>query len=352
MPDIMKAVLLTGYGGPDKLEYREDVPKPAPGKGEVLIRIGAAGVNNTDLWTREGAYGEPDEEGGASGWQEGGMQFPRIQGLDIAGTIEAVGATVPESRIGKRILVNFVLYHPSEKDPDGLYYSDVVGSECDGGFAEYVTLPSENAKAIQSHYSDIELASFPCASVTAEGMLHRARLNAGEKILITGATGGVGSALVQLAKIRGAEVWAVGSQGKEAPLKELGADHVITRQSGNPDYLLATLAEESIDVAADVVGGDSFPALLKILRRGGRYVTAGAIAGPKVALDLRKLYLKHLELIGSTMGRQADFEAVVRHIETGALKPQVAQTFPLSQIREAQAAFQEKKFFGKLVLVP
>ena len=349
---MMKAVLLSGFGGPEMLEYREDVPKPEPGPDEVLIRVGAAGVNNTDIWTREGAYGEPEDEGGAAGWQESGLSFPRIQGLDIAGHIEAVGRDVEPTRIGERVLVNFVIYHPTKDDPEGLYYSDVIGSERDGGFAEYVAVPTGNAIAIHSDYSDAELASFPCASVTAEGMLHRAGLKAGEKILITGATGGVGSALVQLAKIRGAEVWAVAGKGKEGPLLELGADHILTRQSGSPGYLLDSLAEETMDVTADVVGGDDFPSLLKILKRGGRYVTAGAIAGPHVQLDLRKLYLKHLELIGSTMGTRADFRRVLGHIESGALKPQVARTFPLREIQAAQAAFKEKQFFGKLVLIP
>ena len=331
--------------------YREDVPKPVAGLGEVLIRVGAAGVNNTDIWTREGAYGEPDEEGGAKGWQEDGLDFPRIQGLDIAGRIEAVGSEVPESRIGERVMVNFAVYRPTTEDPEGLWFSDVIGSERDGGFAEYVAVPASNASAVNSSYSDAELASFPCAYVTAEGMLHRARLTAGETVLVTGATGGVGTGLVQLAMIRGARVIAVAGVGKEQPLLDLGVDRVITR-TNDPDYLVSALGEESIHVAADIVGGESFPQLLKLLKRGGRYVTAGAIAGPKVQLDLRKLYLKHLDLIGSTMGTQANFDAVVGHIESGALKPQLAETFPLSRICDAQKAFKDKKFFGKLVVIP
>lgn len=349
--DVMKAVLLTGHGGPEKLEYREDVPIPEPVVGEVLIRVGAAGVNNTDIWTREGAYGSEDDPESTGGWRREPMQFPRIQGLDVVGRIERVGQGVPESRIGQRVMVDFVLY--SGEGEEGLVDAAIIGSERDGGFAEYAAVPSENALPIDSTFSDEELATFPTAYVTALRMLNRARLKEGETVLVTGASGGVGSALIQLAKVRGARVIALVGPGKEDRALALGAEATVTRGAPDlPDAVSEAAGGSPVDVVADVVAGEIFPDLLNVLRPLGRYVTAGAIAGPVVQLDLRTLYLKHLELIGSTVGTREEFAELVRLIEGGELKPLLAGTYPLSEIRRVQEDFKKKDFFGKLVLVP
>ena len=346
----MRAVLLTGHGGPERLDYREDVAEPAPGAGEVLIEVGAAAINNTDIWTREGAYGSADDPAAVSGWRREPMAFPRIQGADVAGRIVAVGAGVPETRIGERVIVNPVLYSDMG---DGLVGMGYLGSERDGGFAEFVAVPAANALAIESDLGDAELASFPTAYLTAEGMLDRARVAAGETLLVTGASGGVGSALVQLARARDARVVALAGRGKEARLRDLGAELVLTRQAGDPPAQLgAALGRAAVDVVADVVAGPLFPALLNALKPKGRYVTCGAIAGPLVSLDLRTLYLRHLELIGSTLGTRDQFARLVALIAAGRVVPLVAATYPLSEIAAAQAAFKEKAFFGKLVLLP
>ncbi|MCH7796713.1 MAG: alcohol dehydrogenase family protein [Proteobacteria bacterium] len=346
----MRAVLLTGHGGPERLDYREDVAEPEPGAGEVLIEVGAAAINNTDIWTREGAYGSADDPAAVSGWRREPMAFPRIQGADVAGRIVAVGAGVPETRIGERVIVNPVLY---SEVGDGLVGMGYLGSERDGGFAEFVAVPAANALAIESDLGDAELASFPTAYLTAEGMLDRARVAAGETLLVTGASGGVGSALVQLARARDARVVALAGRGKEARLRDLGAELVLTRQAGDPPAQLgAALGRAAVDVVADVVAGPLFPALLNALKSKGRYVTCGAIAGPLVSLDLRTLYLKHLELIGSTLGTRDQFARLVALIAAGRVVPLVAATYPLSEIAAAQAAFKEKAFFGKLVLLP
>ena len=346
----MRAVLLTGHGGPERLDYREDVAEPEPGAGEVLIAVGAAAINNTDLWTREGAYGSADDPAAVSGWRREAMAFPRIQGADVAGRIVAVGAGVPETRIGERVIVNPVLY---SEVGDGLVGMGYLGSERDGGFAEFVAVPAANALAIESDLGDAELASFPTAYLTAEGMLDRARVAAGETLLVTGASGGVGSALVQLARARDARVVALAGRGKEARLRDLGAELVLTRQAGDPVAQLgAALGRAAVDVVADVVAGPLFPALLNALKPKGRYVTCGAIAGPVVSLDLRTLYLRHLELIGSTLGTRDQFARLVALIAAGRVVPLVAATYPLSEIAAAQAAFKEKAFFGKLVLLP
>ena len=346
----MKAVLLTGHGGPEKLEYREDVPVPEPVFEEVLIEVGAAGINNTDIWTREGAYGAADDPEAVGGWRRGPMQFPRIQGMDIAGRIVSVGSGIPESRLGERVIVDGALYSGGEKN---LADAGMIGSERDGGFAEYVAVPAENAHEINTLLSDEELATFPTAYLTAERMLNRARVVEGETVFVTGASGGVGSALLQLARRRGARVVALVGAGKEEKAYSLGAEGVVTR--GTPDLPAAVAAAASgrpVDVVADVAGGDTFADLLNILRPLGRYVTSGAIAGPLVRLDLRTLYLKQLELVGSTMGTHEEFVDLVSYIASGQLKPLLADTYPLSDIKHAQQDFKDKNFFGKLVLVP
>jgi NADPH:quinone reductase-like Zn-dependent oxidoreductase len=345
-PEKMKAVLLTGFGGYDKLEYRVDVPVPKPAFGEVLIRVGACGVNNTDIWTREGAYGDDDQ----SGWQGGSLDFPRIQGADIVGRIVGVGEGGSESRLGKRVMVNPTLYG---RVGAGLFDATYIGSERDGGFAEFASVPEENTHEIDSALSDEELATFMLSYLTGEHMLNRAGVQRDETVLITGASGGVGSALVQLAKIRGACVIAVIGKGKEQYLRGLDVDAIVIR--GEKDFsgtVQKQLGVSAVDVVADVVAGDQVSNLIDVLRIGGRYVTAGAIAGPKVIVDWRKIYLKHLTIFGSTLGTQQEAKDIVDYVAAGKLKPLLAGTYSLEQIVQAQKDFKKKDFFGKLVIVP
>lgn len=346
----MRAVLLTGYGGPEKLEYRQDVLIPEVGPGEVLIQVGACGMNNTDIWTRENAYSHNIDPHTSPAWPPEPMHFPRIQGADIVGRIQAVGANVSPSRLGQRVIVNPTLYAEGDQ---GLLEARFIGSERDGGFAEFTVVPSRNAHPIRSSLSDAELATFPTAYLTAEHMLNRVNLGAGERVLITGASGGVGSALIQLAHIRGASVLAVTSSGKEHHLRQLGADVILNRDLGN--FFSAArdaLGGKSLDVVADVVAGEMFPVLLQLLRKKGRYVNAGAIAGPVVSLDLRTVYLKHLQLIGSTLGTTEEFSDLVSYIQSGKINPLLSKTYLLSDIHQAQNDFNDKQFFGKLVIIP
>ncbi|MCF7747708.1 zinc-binding dehydrogenase [Sulfitobacter sp. M39] len=348
IPEKMKAIVLTGHGGLDKLEWREDVPVPRPAAGEVLIRVGASAVNNTDINTRTGWYSKAvrgdtgsaaaDGYDGASdadgGWS-GALSFPRIQGADCCGEIIAVGEGVDSARMGERVLVR-PMYCPLGAEPDALV---TFGSERNGGFAEYTTVGEENALRINSPLTDAELASFPCAFSTAEGMIQRAGLRA-ERVLITGASGGVGSAAVQLAKRRGAHVTASTSAAKMEALKDLGADVVLDRDE--------TLPTDAFDVVLDLVGGPRWPELLDGLVCHGRYVTSGAIAGPIVELDLRTLYLKDLTFVGSTRQDPRVFTDLVSYIEAGEIRPVVADTYPLRELRTAQTAFLEKSHIGKI----
>jgi len=388
--NTMQAVLLKGHGGFEQLEFRDDIPVPTPGPGDVLIRVGAAGVNNTDINTRTGWYAREVTEGttaeagaagikGAdtadSGWTGTPTQFPRIQGADACGTIVAVGAGVDRNREGERVLVEPVFRvrgQPIQPDQTGRsghagqlnqadqphqtshsghaarYRAIYFGSERDGAFAQFACVPAEHAHPIASGLSDAELATFPCSYAAAENMLTRLNLMAGETVLVTGASGGVGSAAVQLAKRRGATVIALAAASKAAAVASLGAARVLERETP----LLAALGRESVDAVVDVVGGAGFGELLDVLRRGGRYATAGAIGGPAVALDLRTLYLKDLRLLGCTVLDDGVFANLVGYIERGEIRPVVASVYPLQDIVLAQQEFLQKRHTGKIVLMP
>jgi len=359
VPVKMSAVLLTGHGGFEKLDYRNDIDVPTVAASKVLIRVLAAGVNNTDINTRTAWYSKSvtgeTSTGAAAGfetaddddgsWSGTPLTFPRIQGADCCGEIVAVGEGVDESRIGERVLVRTMQQAPVDYQP---FVCWTVGSECDGGFAQYMTAYGAETFKVDCDWSDIELASIPCAYSTAENMLERANVSEGEIVLITGASGGVGSAAVQLAKRRGAKVIAQSGEAKLNEVKALGADEVVDRNAN----LAETLGTEVVDVVVDLVAGESWPCLLEVLKRGGRYATAGAIAGPIVELDVRTLYLKDLTLIGCTFQRQNVFENLVGYIERNEIKPLVARHYPLKDIVRAQEDFLSKKHVGKLVLVP
>ena len=355
---MMCAVLLTGHGGYEKLEYRTHVPVPQPEPGEVLIRVAASAVNNTDINTRIGWYskavGEGSNAGGAAGfagaddadasWTGEALKFPRIQGADACGRIVAVGEGVDAGRIGERVIVRNLLRTPVGYRPWECW---TFGSECDGGFAQYTVAPAQETYAVDCDWTDAELAAIPCAWSTAENMLHRAGVGA-ETVLISGASGGVGSSAVQLAKLRGATVIAVAGKAKADEVRALGADRVIDRDAD----LVAELGRDSVDVVLDLVGGPGWPPLLDVMRKGGRHVISGAIAGPLAKIDLRTLYLKDLTLYGATFQEDAVFENLVRYIEAGRIRPVVAKTYPLSEIVQAQKDFLAKGHVGKLVLIP
>lgn len=343
LPATMRGVLLTGHGDADKLDIREDIVVPTPGSGDVLIQVAAAGVNNTDINTRIAWYSKKEGAGEDAAWTGEPLRFPRIQGADVCGRIVAAGPGVSPERIGDRVLIEPCLREAGGETLDPPWY---FGSECDGGFAEYTVVAARHAHKIHSGLSDVELASFPCSYSTAENLLTRANVKAGEQVLVTGASGGVGSAAVQLAKARGAMVLAVTSPGKAEALRQLGADETIFRDAD----LTKTPGANSVDVVIDLVAGDNFPHYLEILRPKGRYAASGAIAGPLVELDVRTLYLKDLSLFGGTIIEPEVFPRLIRHIEGGAIAPVVYRSFPLEQIREAQALFLEKRHVGKIVL--
>jgi NADPH:quinone reductase-like Zn-dependent oxidoreductase len=354
-PGFMTAVVTTGNGGFEQLQVRE-VPIPEPGPDEIRLRVLACGVNNTEINTRLGWYsssvvGSTDETAATADGRDGPTQradggwnaatpFPLIQGTDCCGRVDAVGDRADPTLVDRRVLVR-----PCMRT-DGFTSMDTVwmGSDFDGAFAEYVTVPASEVFAVTCDWNDEELGSIPCAYGTAENMLHRADVGPDDHVLVTGASGGVGSAVVQLAGRRGARVTAVASAAKAAAVRALGADEVLERGTRPP--------VGSVDVAVDNVAGAGFDAVLSALRPDGRYVTSGAIGGPIVQLDMRELYLRDIRLIGCTAWDEPVFPNLIGYIERGEIRPVVAKSFPLHQIVEAQREFLERRHVGKFVLIP
>jgi NADPH:quinone reductase-like Zn-dependent oxidoreductase len=351
----MKAVVTTGNGGYDKLDYR-DVPIPVPEPGEVLLRVLAAGVNNTEVNTRLGWYSSsvtsgtnqyseredtPDLPDG--GWNEA-TPFPLIQGTDCCGEVVARGEGVSSPEIGARVLVRACMRSRGFGSLDNIW----MGSDFDGAFAEYVKVPACEAFTVDCDWTNEELATIPCAYGTAENMVHRANIGPSDRVLVTGASGGVGSAVVQLARRRGATVIAVCAKSKVDAVKGIGASAVILRGTD----LREEPGESGVDVVVDNVAGAGFEHLLKVLVRGGRYVSSGAIAGPIVTMDMRDFYLKDLNLVGCTAWDQPVFPNLVGYLERREIRPLVAKVFPLSDIAIAQEEFLQKTHVGNFVLVP
>ena len=348
MPQTMRAMLLTGHGGPDKLVLDENHPVPAIAPEEVLIKVGACGINNTDIWVREGAYGTSDDPEEVASFGDSPLQFPLIQGADIVGTIAACGDGVEPSRLGERVMVDFGIY---SGEGDDIPSHDYIGSGRPGGFAEYVAVPAKNAHPIETDLSDAELATFCCAYITGEHMLRRARVSEGERVLVTGASGGVGSGVIQLCRARGAIPYGVVGAGKEDAVRAIGAEGIVER--GCDDLIAAVAAATGgadIDVVVDTVAGPMLSGLIEVLRPGGRYATCGAMGGPIVELDMRRIYLKNIEIHGASQGTRRDFAAIRDYALSGAIKPLLAGTFPLAELGRAQEAFGRKDFVGKLVI--
>jgi len=369
LPEVMTALHLLGNGGPEMLVLRDDVPVPELADDEVLIRVRACAMNNTDVNTRVGWYsktvtgatitgGFEAEVGGDAAWGGSGLTFPRIQGADPSGEVVAVGAMADTELLGRRVLADGWIRDPT--DPSDRSKAKYLGSELDGGYAQYCAIPARNVYAVDPDpdeplaLTDAELASFPCSWSTAEHMLTRAVVTEADTVVVTGASGGVGTALVQLAKLRGARVLAITSSAKMSDLQELGADVCVDRTSDDLAETVAVAAEGldggGVDVLADVVGGPDFAPLLEVVRRGGRYTTAGAIAGPVVELDLRTVYLNDLELHGCTVYEPPVFETLIGYIQRGEIRPVVAAIWPLADFHEAQQVFTEKSHVGAMVV--
>ncbi len=337
-PNTMRAVLLTGHGDFSKLEIRTDLPIPQPGAHEVLIKVAASSVNNTDINMRVGWYAKNESEDG--GWTGQSLPFPLIQGIDIAGEIVGVGTDIGPLRVGERVIVQCCL---TSLRKDGV--SPFVGSERDGGFAQYVCMPAPDVHAITSDISYVELAAIPCAYGTAESMLTEAGLKESERVLITGASGNVGLAAIQLALLRRAEIHALASPSKHQALLALGVTacypHDLTGLMGGTIQF---------DVVIDLVGGPNWNDLFARMKPFGRIVISGAIAGPMATIDLRTLYLNNLRIFGCTEQSRESFVRLVEWINAGKIAPIIHKAYPLEEIVAAQQEFLARNHIGKIVL--
>jgi NADPH:quinone reductase-like Zn-dependent oxidoreductase len=353
----MWAIVTTGNGGLDRLELRQ-VPVPEPREGEVLLHVLAAGVNNTEINTRLGWYSvevtgatgdawadqERDRREHADGGWGAPTPFPLIQGTDCCGRVAQLGDGVDEGLLGRRVLVRACMRPEGFGSLENIW----MASDFDGAFAQFVRVPASEVFPVEADWTDVELGSIPCAYGSAENMLHRARVGPGDHVVVTGASGGVGSAAVQLARRRGARVTAIAGRSKADALLAAGAERVLDR-GADP---LAELGARTVDVVIDNVSGPGLGQLVETMRTGGRYATSGAIAGPMVTLDKRTLYLRDITVFGCTAWDEPVFPSVVAAIERGEIRPLIAATYPLERIAEAQQTFLEKRHVGKLVLVP
>lgn len=350
LPKLMSGVYLRRHGDQDALEWRDDIPVPSPGTGEVLVKVLAAGVNNTDINTRVGWYssevsgatedtsGSDDVEGGWSGV----IDFPRIQGGDICGRVVAVAEGVKTIDIGARVTSQINIPRPTPGNPFAFV---ALGSELDGAFAEYCLLREDELFDVSaSPLSDEEIAAIPCGFGTAYNLLVRSGARDGQRVLVTGASGVVGLAAVQLAKLLGAEVTGMAAEEKAGVVKEAGARETLPRA--------ATLPIDAFDVVIDVVAGPVWPDLIRSLKPGGHYAVSGAIAGPIVEADLREIYLRDITIHGCSFMSRKVFSELIDLAIAGRVKPVIAKTYPLYDITRAQEDFTSKVYAGKLILLP
>ncbi|RKD69504.1 NADPH:quinone reductase-like Zn-dependent oxidoreductase [Sinobaca qinghaiensis] len=344
----MKAVQVTGYGDVDKLDI-VDRAVPEPKEKEVLIRVKACAINNTEIWMREGAYGT----GSKSGWRPEGVHFPRIPGSDITGEVVKLGSAVEESMLGRSV----VLFPFTSSGKEGAEHisedMSFIGSEYDGGYAEYVVWPAHLCFDMPlPDYT--ESAVFTVSGLTAWHMAKQIRIQPGETVVVTGANGGVGSLNVQIAaKVFGAEVIAiVGDLQLEAKLKELGASHVLSYKSADLAEEIESVNGGPVDAVLDIVGDALFAVSLQVLKKGGKFCTSGSAGGQKTELDFRLLYLKHITLYGSVLGTRAEFKRLLQAVAAGKIKPVIDCTFPLEEAGKAQTYFKKAGKLGKVVLLP
>jgi NADPH:quinone reductase-like Zn-dependent oxidoreductase len=339
----MKAVRFHSHGGPDKLVF-EDVPMPVPGAGESLLKVKACALNRLDLWVRQGIPAYP-------------VKLPHILGSDICGVL-ADGEIPTGMAKGDEVIVYPGLFNPGSRaasmgkenlDPD----FKLVGAHSNGGYAQYVAVPSRNLLRKPANLSAVEAAAFPLTFVTAWHMLvTRAQLKEGENVLILGAGSGLGTAGIQIAHNIGAHVIAsTTSQAKVDRLKALGADEVIV---GHPQDLapkvLASTRNLGVDVVFEHVGPATWEQSFKVVTRGGRIVTCGATTGPEVPLVLRQLFGREITLLGSMLGTLGEMNRLAKQMAQGTFKPVVDHTFPLEKAKEAQETLLAKEHVGKLVL--
>jgi NADPH:quinone reductase-like Zn-dependent oxidoreductase len=342
--DTVRAAVFDVHGGPEVVRVKE-VDTPEPGPGQVRIRVRAASLNHLDLFVRRGS---PFRSHAAH------------RRIDIAGEVDAVGAGVEGVSRGVRVVVDpsldwewfeGVRRGPDLQDPE----FRVVGEHTQGGFAEYAVVPARNLVQLPDAVSFRTAAAAGLVSVTAwRGLMTRGRLRAGERVLITGGSGGVSTMAVQMARHAGARVFVLTSgSGNCERLRDLGAHVALDRLAGNPSELIReATGRRGVDVVLDSVGEALWGTLTRALAPGGRLVTYGATTGPEVSIDLRRVFWKQLSIVGSTMGSPSEFRAALELVFERAVRPVVQAEFSLDEIARAHELLEAGEVFGKLVVRP
>lgn len=365
IPETMAAMVLTGHGDLDKLVYCEDVPVPRPAAGEVLVKVTATAKNNTDRKAREGLYPTKDK-GEVTSFQMGGeptLTFPRIQGADVAGRVVAVGEGIDPARIGDRGLLDFNIY--ANEDQSINLTPDYYGHGADGGYAEYITVPANQFYTVENlELADAELAAMGmCSYQTALHMLTAAGVSAGERVLVTGASGGVGTALIQLCRIIGAIPYALSQRDKFDALLDLGAEAVLDR-SDMADFtgkVRDLTGGAPLDAVMDLVGGEMtdrfIDAMIFDMKRRSTYPRlsiAGASGGNVSEIMWTRIYLYQVRIFGVSHGTREEAGQLIDWIRGGQLKPVLHAAFRLSDLHEAERYFvdRSRNFLGKIVIVP
>lgn len=338
----MKAIRFHAHGGPEVLRL-EEAPEPVPGPGEALVRVRACALNHLDLWQRRGMARVT-------------IPFPHTSGADVAGEVEACpdGEYAP----GRRVMLQPGLSCArceaclDGRDNECAAY-DVLGYRSDGGYAEYVKVPVRNLVAIPDAIGFVEAAAFPLTFLTAWHMLvTRARLRAGEDVLVVGAGSGVGQAAIQIAWRLGARVFATaGTDEKLARARSLGVYEGVNHATEDvPARIRALSAGRGVDVVVEHVGAATWDRSLRCLARGGRLVICGATTGHEAQIDLRVLFARQISLLGSYMGRKAELLRAAQFFFAGELRPVVDRTYPLAEAADAQRRLESREGFGKIVL--
>jgi len=340
----MKAIRFHQFGGPEVLKY-EDVADVRPRDDQVLVRIRACALNHLDLWIRKGLPG---------------IKLPHINGSDVAGDVVAVGGLVSGVKPGMRVLLAPMMFcnHCAQCTSGQQSFCrefSVLGYLNDGGNAEFIVVPEVNVIPIPDRLTYDQAASVPLVFLTAWHMLvARARIKAGDTVLVLGGGSGVGSAAIQICKMLKATVIATaGDEAKLEKSRELGADHVVNHyQQKIADEVRRITAKAGVDVVFEHVGAATWDQSVRSLRPGGTLVTCGATTGPEAKFDLRVLFSRQISLLGSYMGTMSDLHEVLKHIFSENLKPVVDRAFPLSEARAAHERLEKSEQFGKIVLNP
>lgn len=342
----MRALTISAHGGLDRIEYREDLPEPTlRGGHEVRIRVLAGALNHLDLFVVQGLPGVT-------------ITPPWVLGADAVGVVESVGSRVTTVRPGDRVIVNPGI---SDRTCDWCEAGEhslcrnfgLLGEHHPGTFAELIVLPEWNVRVVPPTVPTEVAAAFPLATLTAWRMIvTRARVRPGDEVLIWGIGGGVALAVLQICKQIGARVWVTSSSDEKlARARELGADETLNHTTQDvPREVRARTPRRGADVVVDSVGEATWTRSLHALARGGRLVTCGGTSGPKLELDVRRLFWHQWTILGSTMGNDAEFDAVAAELAAGRLLPPVDAVYPLEQGRDAFARLAEGGQFGKIVL--